>query len=352
MDTRLGRVHGVPPHTEGRRAALWRGRCTVGLLMTVALGVLVAALAAEAPPAGKMYRIGWLSGLAPSTASALHAAFQQGLHELGYVEGQNLAIEFRYAEGSLDRLPALAAELVRLPVDVIVTGGENAARVAQHATHTISIVIVAGVDPVRVGLVASLARPEGNITGLSSLGPELGGKRLELLQEALPTASRVAVLLNPANINAVHEWREMEGAAQALGVQLHALAVRQADELESAFTTATSVGAVALIVFRDLFLETHRTRILHLAAQRRLPVMSVLRDFVDAGGLMSYGPSLPDLYRRAADYVHKLLTGATPADLPVEQPTKFKLVLNLRTAQALGVTFPPTLLFQADEVIR
>jgi putative ABC transport system substrate-binding protein len=323
------------------------------LAVMLALVLLTAPLAANAQPSTKVHRIGWLRPVSPPSGPDLNVeAFQQGLRDLGYVEGQNLAIEYRYADGQFERLPALAAELVRLPVDVIVTGGENAARVVQQATQTIPIVIVAGVDPVGVGLIASLARPGGNITGLSSLGPELGGKRLELLKEAVPTASRVAVLFNPSNMNAVQEWREMEGAARSLGVQLHAMAVRQADELERAFATATSEGAGALIVFRDFFIETHRTRILHLAAQRRLPVMSVLREFVDAGGLMSYGPSLAEIYRRAATYVDKVLKGTKPADLPVEQPTKFELVINLKAAQALGITLPPHLLLLADEVIR
>jgi len=184
------------------------------------------------------------------------------------------------------------------------------------------------------------------------MSSELGGKRLELLKEAVPAASRVAILFNPASIRSVHQWREIEGAAQSLGVQLHAMEVRQADELERAFDTATSEGAGALIVLRDFLMDTHQTRILYLAAKSRLPVMSELRDFVDAGGLMSYAPSLADLYRRAAGYVHKLLQGAKPADLPMEQPMKFELVLNLKTAQALGITFPPTLLILADEVIR
>ena len=279
-------------------------------------------------------------------------AFQQGLREFGYVEGQNIAIEYHYADGKFDRLPDLVAELVRLPMDVIVTGGENAARVAQDATHTIPIVVVAGVDPIGVGLVASLAQPGGNITGVSLISAELGGKRLELLKEAVPTASRVAVLFNPANISAIHQWREMEGAGRSLGVQLHAMEVRQADELERAFATATSEGAGALIVFRDFFIETHRTRILHLAAKSRLPVMSVQREFVDDGGLMSYGPRLADMYRRAATYVDKILKGANPGDLPMEQPMKFELVINLKTAKALGITIPPHLLVFADEVIQ
>lgn len=321
---------------------------TVGCIVALSLSLLAVPLAAAAQPTGKMWRIGYLV----AGAGRIPEAFRQGLRDLGYVEGQNIAIEYRSADSQLERLPDLAAELIRLPVDVIVTGGANAARVAQQATHTIPIVLAAAGDPVGVGLIASLAQPGGNITGLSFLGSELGGKRLELLKEAVPTASRVAVLFNPASASAAHQWREMEGTAPSLGVQLHALEVRHADELEGAFTTATSAGADALIVLRNFLMAMHRTRILHLAATHRLPVMSEERDFVDAGGLMSYAPSLAELYRRAAGYVHKLLQGAKPADLPMEQPMKFELILNRKTAQALGITFPPTLLILADEVLQ
>jgi putative tryptophan/tyrosine transport system substrate-binding protein len=317
-------------------------------IVTLILSLHAVPLAATAQPAGKVWRIGYLN----AGSGRIVEAFRQGLRDLGYVEGQNIVIEYRQADGQLNRLADLAAELVRLPVDVLVTPGENAARVAQQATHTIPIVLAAGSDPVGLGLVASLARPGGNLTGLSLMGSELEGKRLELLKEAVPTASRVGVLFNPASIGAVHQWRETERAARSLGVQLYALEGRQADELEHAFATATSAGAGALIVLRSFPLETHRTRILQLAAQSRLPVISDLRSFVDDGGLMSYGPSLPDLFRRAATYVDKILKGAKPGDLPVEQPTKFELIINLKTAKAMGLTIPPTLLFQADEVIR
>jgi putative tryptophan/tyrosine transport system substrate-binding protein len=327
----------------------------VGLVVTLACAFLVVPLATDAQQPTKAARIGVLSaargGLSPGPSPTFEA-FRQGLRALGYVEGQNIAIESRNAEGQVERLPALAAELVRLPVDVIVTTGENAARAAQHATRTIPIVIAAGADPVEAGLVASLARPGGNLTGLSLLSPELGGKRLELLKEAVPLASRVGVLFNPASRGDVHQWRETEGAARALGVQLHALEVRRAEEFERAFATAASAGVGALVVFRNFLNATHRTQILQLAAQRRLPVMSTLREFVDDGGLMSYGPSLSDSFRRAATYVDKILKGAKPADLPIEQPTKFELILNRKTAQALRITFPPTLLILADEVIQ
>jgi len=324
---------------------------TVRVLVTLALGILTAPFGSDAQSPTKVARIGFLS-LLGDARSAFVEPFRQGLRELGYVEGQNIAIEYRYADRKLDRLPDLAAELVRLPVDVIVAGGSNAARAAQQATRTIPIVLVGGVDPVGLGHVASLARPEGNITGPSAISAELGGKRLELLKEAVPTASRVAILFNPGSLSSVHQWKEIAGAARSLGVQLHALEVRHADELERAFATATREGAGALIVLRDFLMTTHRTRILHLAAKSRLPVMSEERASVDAGGLMSYGPSLADIARRAAGYVDKLLKGAKPADLPIEQPMKFELVLNLKTAQAFGITFPPTLLVLADEVIQ
>jgi putative ABC transport system substrate-binding protein len=324
------------------------GYSAIGAIVTLILSLLAVPRAAAAP-AGKVWRIGYL--VAGSTRG-IHEAFRQGLRDLGYIEGQNLVIESRYADTQLDRLYALAAELVRLPVDILVTPGENAARAAQQATHTIPIVLAAGSDPVGFGLVASLARPGGNLTGLSLMSLELEGKRLELLKEAVPTAARVGVLFNPTSIGAVLQWRETERAAQALGVQLHALEVRQADELEHAFATATSAGAGALIVLRSFVIESNRTRILQLAAESRLPVMWDLRAFVDDGGLMSYGPSMPDAWRRAATYVDKILNGATPGDLPIERPTKFELVLNLKTAQALGITMPPSLLLLADEVIQ
>jgi putative ABC transport system substrate-binding protein len=321
---------------------------TVGCLVTLILSLLAVPRAAAAPPAGKVWRIGYLV----AGFGGVDEAFRQGLRDLGYVEGQNITIEYRHADNQRDRLPALAAELVRLPVDILVTAGENAARTAQQATRTLPIVLASGSDPVELGLVASLARPGGNLTGLSLMNAELDGKRLELLKEAVPTAARVGVLFNPTSTGAVPRWRETENAARSLGMQLHALEVRRAEELERAFAAATSAGVGALIVWRNFLIDTHRTRILQLATQRRLPVMAELREYVDDGGLMFYGPSLPHLYRRAATYVDKILQGTAPADLPMEQPTKFELVLNRKTAQALGITFPPTLLVLADEVIQ
>jgi putative ABC transport system substrate-binding protein len=325
----------------------------IGLIAIVALALLVAPLAAEAQPAGKVYRIGRLSPGPPIESSAFEEAFRQGLHELGYVEGQNLVIEYRYAEGSLDRLRDLADELVRLKVDVIVTGGVAAVRAAQHATRTIPTVMAGTFDPLGQGLVASLAHPGGNITGLSFLSAELPGKRLELLKETVPQSTHIAVLANPANPSYESHMHNLTVAARALGLQLHIVEVRRADALDSAFTAMTHAGADALIVLSDpLLMDSLRGRVTDLAATHRLPAMYDWRMYVDAGGLMSYGPSLADTHRRAAVYVDKILKGAKPADLPVEQPTKFELVINLKTAKALGLTIPPTILFQADEVIR
>jgi putative ABC transport system substrate-binding protein len=248
----------------------------VGSIVTLLLSLLVVPLAAAAPPAGKVWRIGYLV----AGFGEVDEAFRQGLRDLGYVEGQNITIEYRHADNQCDRLPALAAELVRLPVDILVTAGENAARAVQQATRAIPIVLASGSDPVELGLVASLARPGGNLTGLSLMNAELDGKRLELLKEAVPTASRVGVLFNPTSTGAVPRWRETENAARSLGMQLHALEVRRAEELERAFAAATSAGVGALIVWRNFLIDTHRTRILQLATQRRLPVMAELREYV------------------------------------------------------------------------
>jgi putative ABC transport system substrate-binding protein len=284
----------------------------------------------------------------------LWEAFRQGLRELGYVEGQNLVIEYRYAEGRDDRLADLAAELVRLKVDVIVAvAGAAATRAVQHATRTIPIVMAGGIDPVGDGLVASLARPGGNTTGFSNLTVELPGKRLEILKEAVPQSARIAVLANPATAGYESAMNNLTVAARALGLHLHVVELRRADELDATFAAMTRAGADALLVVGEpLLLDSLRGRTVDLAATHRLPTMYSQKSSVEAGGLMSYGPSLPDMHRRAATYVDKILKGAKPADLPVEQPSKFELVLNLKTAKALGITFPPTLLIQADKVIQ
>jgi putative ABC transport system substrate-binding protein len=315
----------------------------------------VALLAAGAQPATKVYRIGLLSGLFPPSApTSREEAFRQGLRALGYVEGQNLVIEYRYAEGRAERLPDLAAELVRLPVDVMVAGSNAPVRAAQHATRTLPIVMAGSPDPVGNGFVASLAHPGGNITGLATLGDELSGKRLEILKEMVPPSGRIAVLANPADPTYAPRMNNLRAAAQALGLHLHVVEVRRADELDTAFAAMTQTRAEALLVVEDgvLVSSSLRGRIADLAALSRLPAMYGQKFYVEAGGLMSYGPSLPDIYRCAATYVDKLLKGAQPGDLPVEQPTTFELVINLTTAQALGLTIPPSLLFQADEVIQ
>jgi putative tryptophan/tyrosine transport system substrate-binding protein len=312
--------------------------------------------AAAAPPRGKVFRIGWLSAFPPDAVDShgqSWAAFKQGLREHGWIEGQNLVIEWRYGEGTLDQLPALAAELVRLGVDVLVTGGgEPAIRALKHATSTIPIVMAVSADPVATGLVASLARPGGNVTGLSIQAAEVGGKRLALLKEAMPQASRVAILWNAAYPGKALEWQDTQVAARALGVTLQSVEVRGPDDFDVAFAAIARARPDALLTFSDPLTLAHRTQIVEFAAQNRLPLMSEIKAFAEAGGLMTYGASLPDLFRRAADYVDRILKGAKPADLPIEQPMKFELVINLRTAQALGLTIPPTLLFQADEVIR
>jgi putative ABC transport system substrate-binding protein len=267
------------------------------------------------------------------------------------VEGQNLAIGWRYADGRAEGLPALAADLVQREVQVLVTHGPTI-RPAQQATHTIPIVMAVVTDPVASGLVASLARPGGNLTGLSIGAAELGGKRLELLMQVVPQASRVAVLWNAALADKVPEWQGVQTAARALGVTLHSVEVRTPDDFDGALATLAKERPDALITLDDALTLAHHRRIVAFATQHRLAMISEVKDFAEAGGLMTYGPSGRDLWRRAAAYVDKILKGAKPADLPIEQPMKFELVLNLKTAQALGLTIPPTLLFQADEVFR
>ena len=282
-------------------------------------------------------------------------AFRQGLRERGYVEGQNIVIEYRAADGKIERFPGLATELIRLKVDLIVAGNTPAARAVQQATTTIPLVVAAMGDPVGDGLVASLARPGGNITGSTFLGPELVPKRLEMLKAALPTVSRVAALWHPGAYSGRtmrDMLKETEAAARTLGVQLQLVEVRGPDEFDHAFSTMTRERAGALIVFPSPMLFGERRRIVDLAAKHRLPSMAVAREFVELGGLIAYGASINDLFRRAATYVDKILKGVKPADLPVEQPTKFELVINLKTAKALELTIPQSLLLRADEVIQ
>jgi putative ABC transport system substrate-binding protein len=318
----------------------------------VALGFLLAAPVAAQQP-GKVYRIGMLlHDNNPSDPARI--SFQEGLRALGWVEGQNYVIELRFAEGQADRFPAFAAELVRLKVDVIVTAGPPPTRAAQDATTTIPIVMATHGNPVGRGAVASLARPGGNITGLSSMSADLETKRLELLKTTVPQAVRVAYLWT-APVTNVDPWLVRTGvgaAARTLGVQLQHAGARDPSDLEVAFSTMTRDRADAVIVSNDPFQYAHRARIAELAIKYRLPAMYESRDYPDVGGLISYGVHFPDLFRRAASYVDKVLKGAKPADLPVEQPTKFELVVNLRTAKALGLSIPPAVLRQADEVIR
>ena len=324
------------------------------LLVLLPVAVLLVPLAAEAQHAATIPRIGLLfptSLFDPRTPRFLEA-FRQGLRELGYAEGQNIAIESRFADGKWDQLPSLAAELVRLKVEVIVTYTTPATQAAKQATGTIPIVVAAVIDPVAAGLVASLAHPGGNITGLSQMVPELVGKQLEILKEVAPKISRVALLGNPANAGNASQVRHAQNAARALGMRLQSLEARDPREIESAFAAMTTERAGAVIVLIDSTLIDHRKRIADLAARRRLPMVSGTIETAETGGLMAYGPSVRDMFRRAATHVDKILKGAKPADLPIEQPTKFDLVINLRTAKALGLTIPQSVLLRADQVIQ
>ena len=335
----------------GRR--IFKGAKKLTRTALVGLGAMILSapvVAAQSPV--KAARIGILAAGTASTQAVRHEAFRQGLNELGYVEGRNIVIEYRYAEGKTERLPALAAELVRLNVDLILTSGDQGVRVAKQASQTIPIVVTLVADLVGPGYVASLARPGGNITGLTTLVSELSKKRLELLKTAFPKESRVAILWNPNNAANVAGFKETEVAARALRIQLVPLDVRRADDFESAFPAALRARADALIAVGDTVLLTHRARIAEFAAKNRLPTMYGSEDYMDAGGLMFYGPNVADMYRRAATYVDKILKGAKPGDLPVEQPTKFEFIINLKTAKVLGLTIPPPILFRADRVIE
>jgi putative ABC transport system substrate-binding protein len=323
-------------------------------LATLAGGLLAAPLAAEAQPREKVPRVGYLSPGSPSEPFRRRRfeAFRQGLRELGYVEGQNVAIESRWAEGRYDRYPALADDLVRFKVDVIVAVGGRATQDAQRATRTIPIVMSVVIDPVGSGLVASLARPGGSVTGLTIMASDLVGKQLELLKEVVPKVSRVALLWNPANPGSAPQSREAETAARALGVRLQPLEARGPQEIDSAFAAMTRERAGALLILADAIFLNQRRQIAELAAKRRLPAVYGNGEHAEAGGLMAYSANLLDLERRAATFVDKILKGAKPADLPVEQPRKFELVINLKTAKALGLTIPQSLLLRADEVIQ
>jgi len=320
------------------------------ILIRLALCFLLLALSvsANAQQPKKVPRIGWLTLNYPARSEA----FRQGLRDLGYIEGKNIAIEFRNAEAKLDRLPSLASELVGLKVDLIVVLEPPAVRAVMDATKTIPIVIRSTDDPVEAGFVASLARPGGNVTGLTSISGELYGKRLGLLQETVRGLSRVAVLWNPDFPSGPQRFKNIEAQAKPLGIQLGSSEARRAEDFESAFRAAVKGRAQALITLRNPLIISQQQRIAELAAKNRLPAVYDDREFVEAGGLMSYGTNLADLYRRAATYVDKILKGAKPADLPVEQPMKFELIINLKAAKQIGLTIPPNVLARADRVIR
>jgi putative tryptophan/tyrosine transport system substrate-binding protein len=318
-------------------------------LLTSLAGVVAAPPAAGAQPP-KVPRIAYLS-LAPGP-SARSEAFRQGLHELGYVEGQNMFVEYRWADGNLDRARQAAGDLVRLNVAVIVSGGPQATLAAKQTSSTMPIVMALDYDPIGAGFVASLARPGRNITGLTAINPELSGKRLELLKQVVPNLSRVAVLWNPAEPNGETFLKETENAARALGAHVQSLEVRAPKDLATAFTTAAKERATAVTVLTDPVTQYHRTEVAALAAKHRLPTIYSERLFVESGGLMSYGASDRDLHRRAAVFVDKILKGAKPAELPVEQASRYELVINQKTAKALGLTIPPSVLARADQVIE
>jgi len=324
-------------------------KITVLTLSALLLGL---GFSAQAQQAKKIPVVGFLSGASPSVTQSDIDALRQGLRDLGYIEEKNIVIEYRYAEGREGGLSDLAAELVRLNVDIIVTGATIAVRAAMQLTGTIPIVMAGTGDPVATGLIASLSRPGGNVTGLSALGPELTTKQLELLKEAFPQVSRVLFLYNGANASTVVALKETELAATALGVQLQASDVRGANDIEPAFSAAARRRANGLLVLREALYQAQRTRIVSLAAQTKLPAIYPIRQYVDVGGLMSYGISTSDLFRRVAIYVDKILKGAKPADLPVEQPTKFEFIVNLKAAKQIGLTIPPNVLARADRVIK
>ena len=319
------------------------------------LGVMLLALCfpAEAQQAKKISRIGFLVAGSPSSDAAWIEAFRQGLRELGYVEGHSIVIEYRYGEGKTERYPALVTELVQLKVEVIVVGGATATRTAKKVTTLIPLVMANVTDPVALGLVASLARPGGNITGLSNLAPEIGGKRLELLKEIVPQLSRVAVLGDPSSPSHAPGWRETESAARSLGLQVQSLEVRAPNpDFAGAFSAITRDRADALLTLSQPLIRVYRAQIVDFTAKRRVPAIFHTREFVEAGGLMSYAGDVLELYRRAATYVDKILKGAKPADLPVEQPMKFELVINLKTAKQIALTIPQSVLYRADKVIK
>ena len=351
MSTNIGGVHSVPRHAGGRRVVAPLGLRILGLLVTLAWG-LVAPGISVAQRAAHMPRVAFLDPGSPTSPAVCLPGFRQGLRDLGYVEGQNLVLESRYAEGQLTRLPALAAELVHLAPDVIWTHSTEAVQAVKQVTTTIPIVIGVESNVVEEGLVAGLARPGGNLTGMELRDLELTGKRLQLLKEAVPTIARVAVLVDPTL--SVHERvpDNIESEARALGVQLQRVKAGGPDTFEAAFAAMEQGGADALLIMEGATFARNRQRLLDLARLHRLPTMSGGRHFAEAGSLLAYGADVREICQRSAVLVDKILKGATPTTLPVERADKFYLVINLKTAQALGLTIPPSLLFQADEVIK
>jgi putative ABC transport system substrate-binding protein len=331
---------------------LARPESALALIVMMAVGTLVAPLTAGAQRANKVPRIGVLFPGTPAIAVQFVEAFGKGLRERGYVEGQNILVERRFGDAKPERIAEFAAELVRLNVDVIVTATDVAIAAIKRQTQTIPIVMANSTDPVGTGFVASLAHPGGSVTGLTSISPELNAKRLELLKEAVPGLSRVAIVWNPDDRGGVLDHKETESAARALGLQLQSVEVSRADEFERAFSVSTAGRAEALIVVPSALTYTNRVQIASLALKYRLPSMYGPWENVDAGGLIAYGPNYAETWRRSATYVDKILKGAKPGDLPVEQPTKFELVINLKTAKALGLTIPPSLLRRADAVVQ
>jgi putative ABC transport system substrate-binding protein len=318
----------------------------------IAGGLLAVPLAGEAQQAAKVPRIAFLGNATAALEANLVGPFREGLREIGYVEGQNILIEYRWAEGKYERLPALIAELIALKVDVIVTAGTPASLAVKNATTSIPLVMVAVGDPVATGLVASLGHPGGNITGLTSIAAEMEGKRLELLREVVPKLSHIAVLWNAASPIQVIQERETRAAAQVLGMKMLSLGVRTREEIEDAFAAIVRERPGALLVLADRLFLYHRARIMDFAARHRLPGVHAYRELVEAGGLMSFGPSYAGMHRRAAYFVDRILKGAKPADLPVERPATFELVLNLKAAKALGLTIPQSVLLRATDVIQ
>jgi putative ABC transport system substrate-binding protein len=315
-------------------------------------GLLAAPLAAEAQESGRVWRIGFLGLPTASSAAARVEAFRRGLRDLGYVEGRNLAIEFRWAEGHADRLLVLATQLVKLKVDMIVTQGTEATIAAHRATTTIPIVVTVISDPVGTGLVRSLARPGGNVTGLTDIAEEVAGKRIEVLRQAVPGVTRIAVLWNPANASSGPQMKDMEAAGRQLGLSVRSIEVRDVSQLDGSFATAAQDRAGAVVVLPDAALFGRRDQIAQLAVSHRLSSLAWTPEFTKSGCLMSYGPNVVEMHRRAATYVDKILKGTKPSDLPVEQPTKIELAINLKTAKALGLTIPQSLLQRADQVIE